>query len=120
MLSYPPCLRTPQNQNQMLRLIICLLGSVIFLNATDLETEKSLHDNFWDNVIKDYELETKNHANSRDQVLTELRIFEGRLIVEGTTKLTITKALAPYVRNFSHLEFEGEWKNEQNDSTTRY
>ena len=92
----------------MLRLIICLLGSVIFLNATDLETEKSLHDNFWDNVIKDYELETKNHANSRDQVITELRIFEGRLIVEGTTKLTITKALAPYVRNFSHLEFEGE------------
>ena len=92
----------------MLRLITAFLYSILFLDATDLETEKRLHDNFWDNVIKDYELETKTQANSRNRVLTKLGIFEGKSAIEGTTKLTISKALAPYVRNFSFLEFEGE------------
>ncbi|MBC8188947.1 MAG: hypothetical protein H8E75_00750, partial [Puniceicoccaceae bacterium] len=89
-------------------MITGFLCSIVFLGATDLEKEKSLHENFWNNIIKDYGVETKTQANSRNRVLTELRIFEGRLTVEGTTKLTIEKALAPYVRNFSHLEFEGE------------
>ena len=100
--------RSPPTQYRMLRLITGFLWSIVFLDATDLETEKSLHENFWDNVIKDYELETKTQANSRNRVLTKLGIFEGKRAIEGTTKLTISKALAPYVRNFSFLEFEGE------------
>ncbi len=108
MLSHSHQFRTPLIQYRMLCLMTGFLCSIVFLDATDLETEKSLHDNFWDNVIKDYEIETKTQANSRNRVLTGLRIFEGRHTVEGTTKLSITKALAPYVRNFSHLEFEGE------------
>jgi hypothetical protein len=96
----------------MLRLMTGFLCSIVFLNATDLEIEKRQHENFWDNIIKDYGVETKTQANSRNRVLTELRIFEGKLTVEGTTKLTIEKALAPYVRNFSYLEFEGENLNQ--------
>ena len=92
----------------MLRLMTGFLCSIVFLDATDLEIEKRQHENFWNNIIKDYGVETKTQANSRNRVLTELRIFEGKLTVEGTTKLTIEKALAPYVRNFSYLEFEGE------------
>ena len=95
-------------QYRMLHLITGFLCSTVFLHATDLETEKRLHENFWDNVIKDYELETKTQANSRNRVLTKLGIFEGNRTIEGTTQLTIEKALAPYVRNFSYLEFEGE------------
>ena len=92
----------------MLRLITGFLCSIVFLDATDLETEKRQHENFWNNIIKDYGIETKTQANSRNRVLTELRVFEGKLTIKGTTKLTISKALAPYVRNFSFLEFEGE------------
>lgn len=108
MQSHFPRFRSPLTQYGMLRLITAFLYSILFLDATDLETEKRLHDNFWDNVIKDYELETKTQANSRNRVLTKLGIFEGKSAIEGTTKLTISKALAPYVRNFSFLEFEGE------------
>ena len=81
---------------------------MVFLSATDLETEKRLHNNFWDRVITEYEVETKTQANSRNRVLTELQIFEGSRSIKGTINLTIAKALAPYVRNFSYLELEGE------------
>jgi agarase len=95
-------------QYRMLHLITGFLCSIVFLHATDLETEKRLHENFWDIVIKDYEIETKTQANSRNRVLTKLGIFEGNRVIDGTTQVTIAKALAPYVRNFSYLEFEGE------------
>ena len=55
----------------MLPLITGFLCSIVFLGATDLEKEKSLHENFWNNIIKDYEVETKTQANSRNRVLTE-------------------------------------------------
>ena len=108
MQSYRPPFRSFRMQYRMLRLITGFLCSMVFLSATDLATEKRLHENFWDNVIKDYSIETKTQANSRNRVLTELRIYEGRRVIDGTTNLTIAKALAPYVRNFSYLEFEGE------------
>ena len=108
MQSHYPHFRSFRMQYRMLRFITCFLCSIASLHATDLATERRLHKNFWNNVIKDYELETKTQANSRNRVLTELRIFEGKRVIDGTTNLTIAKALAPYVRNFSHLEFEGE------------
>ena len=108
MQSHYPHFRSFRMQYRMLRFITCFLSSIASLHATDLATERRLHENFWGNVIKDYELETKTQANSRNRVLTELRIFEGKRVIDGTTNLTIAKALAPYVRNFSHLEFEGE------------
>jgi len=92
----------------MLRVIAGFLCSIVFLHATDLEKEKRLHENFWGKVITDYEVETKTQANSRNRVLTELQIFECKRTVDGTINLTIAKALAPYVRNFSYLEIEGE------------
>jgi agarase len=95
-------------QYRMLRIITGFLCSIVFLHATDLETEKRLHENFWEKVITDYEVETKTQANSRSRVLTELQIFEGRRSIDGTINLTIAKALAPYVRNFSYLEIKGE------------
>ena len=73
----------------MLRLMTGFLCSIILLDATDLEIEKRQHESFWNNIIKDYGVETKTQANSRNRVLTELGIFEGKLTVEGTTKLTI-------------------------------
>jgi len=100
--------RPPFRSRRMLRFMSGFLCSIVFLSATDLETEKRLHNNFWDRVITDYEVETKTQANSRNRVLTELQIFEGSRSINGTINLTIAKALAPYVRNFSYLELEGE------------
>ena len=91
-------------QYRMLRIITGFLCSIVFLHATDLETEKRLHENFWEKVITDYEVETKTQANSRSRVLTELQIFEGRRSIDGTINLTITKALAPYVRTVSNIK----------------
>ena len=34
----------------MLRLITGFLCSIVFLDATDLETEKRKHENFWNNI----------------------------------------------------------------------
>ena len=75
MLSHSHQFRTPLSYYRMLSLITGLLGSIVFLHATDLETEKSLHDNFWDNVIKDYEIETKTQANWHCRDLDEKSQF---------------------------------------------
>ena len=73
-----------------------------------MQKEKRLHENFWTNVLKDFKVETRTQANSRETILTAVEIFDARHAIDEKTSIFISAALAPYVRNFSYLEIEGE------------
>lgn len=75
---------------------------------SDIERAKQMHATFWGKLVKQYPVESRTQANSREQVLTVLKIYEGRREISGITPIGITADLAPYFRNFSYLEIEGE------------
>lgn len=89
------------------RLLCLFICSIAAAETTDLDREKQLHENLWSNVIKEFEVETRTQANSRETILTEIQVFEGTLTIEGNTPITIPEGLAPHVRNFSYLELKG-------------
>lgn len=78
----------------------------------DIETARQMHETFWTEVVKNYAVEERTQANSRESVLTILKIFEGRRKIKGATPIFINFDLAPYFRNFSYLEIEGEGLDE--------
>ncbi|CAI8257794.1 MAG: Beta-porphyranase A [Opitutia bacterium UBA7350] len=74
----------------------------------DIERAQQMHENFWGKLLKQYEVEFRTQANSREQVLTVLKIYEGRREISESTPIRIAANLAPYFRNFSYFEIEGE------------
>ena len=74
----------------------------------DIERARQMHATFWKKVVKQYPVESRTQANSRETVLTVLKLYEGRREISGTTPIAARADLAPYFRNFSYLEIEGE------------
>ena len=88
---------------------LCLFARVFAESElSDIERAKQMHETFWGKLVKQYPVESRTQANSREEVLTTLKIYEGRRGISGITPIGITADLAPYFRNFSYLEIEGE------------
>lgn len=95
----------------VLRFLLALCLGAQFLagkELTDIERAQQMHEIFWGKVVKQYPSESRTQANSRERVLTALKLFEGRREISGTTPIAITADLAPFFRNFSYYEIEGE------------
>lgn len=105
---YSNILHQHRSQLRSVRLLCLFVCSIAAAETTDLDKEKQLHQNLWSNVIKEFVVETRTQANSRETILTEIEVFEGTRLVQQETHFTIPAALAPYVRNFSYLEIEGK------------
>ena len=89
--------------------VVCLASNALAdSNLSDIERAKQMHETFWGKLVKQYPVESRTQANSREAVLTVLNIYEGRREISGTTPIAIKAELAPYFRNFSYLEIEGE------------
>jgi agarase len=89
-------------------LLISFFTSADAEELSDIEKARQMHETFWSEVVKNYAVKERTQANSRESVLTDLEIYQGRLKITGTTPIVINLDLAPYFRNFSYLEIEGE------------
>ncbi|NCG09280.1 MAG: hypothetical protein GWO81_06910 [Verrucomicrobia bacterium] len=88
---------------------LCLaMYSLSGAELSDIERAQQMHETFWGKLVKQYPVESRTQANSREQVLTVLTLFEGRKEINGASPIAVEAKIAPYFRNFSYLEIEGE------------
>lgn len=88
--------------------LICVFTSANAEVLSDIESARLMHETFWSEVVKNYAVEDRTQANSRETVLTSLEIFQGHQKIKDITPIVINYDLAPYFRNFSYLEIEGK------------